>query len=157
MLIHVRVGWVGKANCKIIYLPTPPLEAYARHQPQGRSLQFEEICIVIERKDVWLGNVLWSSFAEMLHMTVDFTSRDVLETHWSPYLFIQKDEYLCGLENWVAFNLTVLKCQNMSREQAVCPLELTNTWMASTVVRTLNILQLLSNLDHDLKMESEWL
>ena len=57
MLIHVRVGWVGKANSKIIYLPTPPLEAYARHQPQGRSLQFEEICIVIERKDVWLENV----------------------------------------------------------------------------------------------------
>lgn len=52
MLIHVRVGWVGKANSKIIYLPTPPLEAYPRHQPQGRSLQFEEICIVIERKDV---------------------------------------------------------------------------------------------------------
>ena len=52
MLIHVRVGWVGKANSRIIYLPTPPLEAYARHQPQGRSLQFEEICIVIERKDV---------------------------------------------------------------------------------------------------------
>ena len=40
----------------------------------------------------------------------------------------------------------------MSREQAVCPLELTNT-----VLCTLNILQLLSNLDHDLKMESEWL
>lgn len=43
----------------------------------------------------------------------------------------------------------------MSREQAVCPLELTNTWLASTLLRILSILQLLSNHDHDLKMESE--